>query len=34
VALAFADRLEIADPAVPGGPLLAVWPYDAIRRVD
>jgi len=34
VALAFTDRLEIANPAVPDGPLLAVWPYDAIRRVD
>ena len=34
VALAFNDRLEIADPAAPDGPLLAVWPYDAIRRVD
>jgi len=34
VALAFTDRLEIADPAEPNGPLLAVWPYDAIRRVD
>src|SRR5262249_20760086 len=28
------DRLEIADPAAPDGPPLAVWPYDAMRRVD
>jgi len=34
VALAFNDRLEIADPAAPDGPPLAVWPYDAMRRVD
>ena len=34
VALAFTDRLEIADPTEPNGPLFAVWPYDAIRRVD
>ena len=34
MALAFNDPLEIADPAAPDGPLLAVWPYDAIRRVD
>jgi predicted Zn-dependent protease len=34
VALGFADRLEIADPAAPGGVLLAAWPYDAVRRVD
>ena len=34
VALAFNDRLEIADTAAPEGPPLAVWPYDAMRRVD
>src|SRR5215472_3995868 len=34
VALAFNDRLEIADPAAPDGLPLAVWPYDAMRRVD
>ena len=34
VALAFNDWLEIADPAAPDGPPLAVWPYDAMRRVD
>src|SRR6516165_2666317 len=34
VVLAFNDRLEIADPAAPDGPPLAVWPYDAMRRVD
>jgi predicted Zn-dependent protease len=34
VALVFNDRLEIADPAAPDGPPLAVWPYDAMRRVD
>ena len=34
VALAFNDRLEIADSTAPDGPPLAVWPYDAMRRVD
>src|SRR5262249_61693405 len=34
VALAFTGRLEIAEPTEPNGPLFAVWPYDAIRRVD
>ena len=34
VALAFNDRLKIADPAAPDGPPLAVWPYDAMRQVD
>src|SRR6516164_2997816 len=34
VALAFNDRLAIADTAAPDGPPLAVWPYDAMRRVD
>src|SRR5260370_25520791 len=34
VALAFTDRLEIADPDAPDGPPLASWPYDAVRRVD
>ena len=34
VTLAFNDRLEIADLAAPDGPPLAVWSYDAMRRVD
>lgn len=34
VALTFADRLLIGDADAPGAPPLAVWPYDAIRRVD
>jgi predicted Zn-dependent protease len=32
VTLTFGARVEIADAV--GGDLLAVWPYDAIRRVD
>jgi predicted Zn-dependent protease len=34
VALAFNDRLEIADTVAPDSPPLAVWPYNAMRRVD
>jgi predicted Zn-dependent protease len=34
VALAFTERLEIADPDAPDGPPLAAWPYEAVRRVD
>jgi predicted Zn-dependent protease len=34
VALAFADRLVIADSEAPEGAPLASWPYDSIRRID
>jgi predicted Zn-dependent protease len=34
VTLALADRLEITDADAPGGLLLAVWPYDSVRRAD
>ena len=34
VALAFTDRLEIADAGAAEGASLASWPYDAVRRVD
>lgn len=34
VALTFTDRLEIAESDAPPGVILALWPYDKVRRAD